>query len=264
MEMNVLNLILLIMIFFMLLAFLFVRIFFTMKYISFDVPRINSGNDVISNQDLNEIVKHYRAVFELEQYEIIFKQTDNLYSLDRGLDKKNKEIVFSKYIFNSVGYELDYILGTLWFLSQRLVKKNSLVRFYNFANNYGFVINFFLFLILFLLTLIIYLVVGVSYHGEIDNRTLMFLWNFPVLQLISFFLFFNSFILYIVLSRVKENIENTFSKEVMANFEKYFKQYSFDLKAARRYAKELPLPHNFAFKTLNLTKEKWLGPFVKN
>jgi len=264
MEMNILNLSLLIVIFFMLLAFLIVRIFFTSKYIHLDVPRINSGNDVISNHDLNEIVKHYRAVFELNNYEIIFKQTDSFYSLGRGLDKKNKEIVLSKYIFNSVGFEIDYILGTLWLLSQRLVKKNHFVRFYNFTNNYGFIINFFLFLIIFLVYLIVYVIVGVSYHGTIENKVLMFLWNYPILQLICFFLFFNSFILYAGLVRMKERIENAFLKEVMANFEKYFKEYSFDLKAARRYAREMTLPHNFSFRVSNLTKEKWLGPFVKN
>jgi hypothetical protein len=159
----------------MLFIFLAIRIYFSVKLLNHQVPLINSANDVISNKDLNQIVKQYQMVFGLQKYQIIFKETEALYNLGKGLNQYKKTITFSKIIFPSVGYELDYLIGTLWFISEKKIHKNHLVRTYDFLNRYGFNLLIIFLLIFLLLSCFIYLVVGVAYGGQVDNEVLRFL-----------------------------------------------------------------------------------------
>jgi len=261
--MGTVNLILVIVIFSLLMIYLGIKIYFTVTYQNYDLPLINSANDVISNQDLDEIVHYYQKVFHLEDYHLNYEVTENFITLGSAVKRRKKTLNFSKELFGSVGYELDYLIGTMWFVSQLANRKNHRVRFYDFTNRFGFMINFLLLLLTFLATLIIYLIGTITYDGEITNVTLNFFWTFPLFQMLSFFLFLNFFIIFYILVVLKGKLEKQYTETLNATFNQAFKPYAFDLKAARAYSMGVPTPHNLAFKTTN-TKFKWLGPFVRN
>jgi len=261
--MGTVNLILVIVIFSLLTIYLGIKIYFTVTYQNYQLPLINSANDVISNHDLDQIVHYYQGIFQLNDYQLHYELTENFLTLGSAVSRRKKTITFSKALFGSVGYELDYLLGTLWFVSQLTNRKNHRVRFYDFTNRFGFLINFILLLFGFLASLIVYLIGAITYGGEITNATLNFFWTVPLFPILSFFFFLNFFIIFYILVTLKGKLEKQYTETLNLTFNQEFKTYAFDLNVARAYSMGVPTPHNLAFKTTNM-KFKWLGPFVRN
>jgi hypothetical protein len=111
--MGTVNLILVIVIFSLLTIYLGIKIYFTVTYQNYQLPLINSANDVISNHDLDQIVHYYQGIFQLNDYQLHYELTENFLTLGSAVSRRKKTITFSKALFGSVGYELDYLLGTL-------------------------------------------------------------------------------------------------------------------------------------------------------
>jgi len=111
--MGTVNLILVVVIFSMILIYLGIKIYFTITYQNYTPPLINSANDVISNQDLDAIVHYYQTTFGLQDYQLNYEVTENFLTLGSGLKHSKKKLMFSKELFGSVGYELDYLIGTM-------------------------------------------------------------------------------------------------------------------------------------------------------
>ncbi|WP_036432070.1 hypothetical protein, partial [Mycoplasma capricolum] len=101
----------------------------TRSYLNHQVPFINSSNLVINSTDVNKVIRQFQIMFNLTDYEIIYTDTDNMIKVFKNINKNKKQIIISKRIFESVGYELDYLISRLW-ISAKQVKKDSLLKAY--------------------------------------------------------------------------------------------------------------------------------------
>ncbi|ATZ18848.1 hypothetical protein ESOMN_v1c04660 [Williamsoniiplasma somnilux] len=234
-------------------------LFFNAHYNKWLVPRINTYNDVIDSKTLNSLIEEFRLMFNLKDYEIIFSDDLKPHKLFWNLKKRQKQIIISKRIFESVGYELDYIISRIW-ISAKEINKDNKIKNYKFVTKY--ITNTLLLLIVLfylLQSLIFFYCISKNIDTIAQNSFIFFLWkNFIVAILVI--IFTSMFIInYLVAYRLKEKIELYYNYEISNLVKIVFEQFEYDFRAARTYAQQIKIPIIFIF---NQKHNKWLGPFV--
>ncbi|WP_027063137.1 hypothetical protein [Mesoplasma seiffertii] len=254
---------------FALFSLLLVYLITTRNYNHYQVPRINTYNDVIKSSDIERLLVEFKTMFNLREYEIIYTETDKYIKIFKNLNKKKKQIVISKKIFESVGYELDYLIARIW-LSAKAAQKDNKVLIYKLT-----VIIFPLILIWSILVLYVFqtttFFIGVSQHAtytsEIERgwffKAIVWLWNTKFVGFLIISLLIILIVNFLVAYRYKEIIEHEYNNEIIGLVRTVMNDFYKDFIAARTYAQDIKYPFIPLIKTANFWEQsKWLGPFV--
>ncbi|MDQ0567770.1 hypothetical protein [Mycoplasma yeatsii] len=273
MEYNLLNLVLLIINIFLLGSILMLYLFYTKTYINHRVPYINSSNNNITSTEINNIILNFKIMFNLKDYEVIYTDTEKMIKIFRNVNKSKKQIIISKRIFESTGYEIDYLISRLWISSKQIQKDNKLT----FYKTLIYIIPYTLLsliIISFTFSLFLYL------YNQITNEfnqmhssnaivssseyTLAWFWINPVSGYLCFAFVLCLFINYYISMRYKNRLEIYYNEEVTKLVKSAINEYEFDFKAARTYAQSIKLTYIPVMKIFNFWNNhyKWTGPFT--
>ncbi|SYV96000.1 Uncharacterised protein, partial [Mycoplasma putrefaciens] len=99
---------------FLLGSILILYLFCTKSYLNHTVPYINSSNNNITSTEINNLIKNFQIMFNLKEYQVIYTDTEKMIKIFKNVHKNKKQIFISKRIFESTGYELDYLISRLW------------------------------------------------------------------------------------------------------------------------------------------------------
>ncbi|WP_434343850.1 hypothetical protein V2P32_01880 [Mycoplasma sp. 06067-C1-B144P-99-0482-3] len=244
----------------------------TRSYLNHQVPFINSSNLVINSTDINKAIRQFQIIFNLTDYEIIYTDTDNMIKVFKNINKNKKQIIISKRIFESVGYELDYLISRLW-ISAKQVKKDSLLKVYRLtiltiptfliimlslfmlANLFLFIYNFFT---------NVFEVNSLNNQNNMNINFLYKLWKYMIFNYLSFSMIICLFINYYISIIIKNKIELYYNDEVSKLVSSALEMYEYDFKAARIYALNIKWTYIPVFKINNFWTNhyKWTGPFT--
>ncbi|MCK8461700.1 hypothetical protein MZO39_01520 [Mycoplasma capricolum subsp. capricolum] len=245
----------------------------TRSYLNHQVPFINSSNLVINSTDVNKVIRQFQIMFNLTDYEIIYTDTDNMIKVFKNINKNKKQIIISKRIFESVGYELDYLISRLW-ISAKQVKKDSLLKVYRLTILTIPIVLITMLSIFMLGSIFLFAYNTITNIFEVNNLTtnqnnmninfLYKLWKYMIFNYLSFSMIFYLFINYYISIIIKNKIELYYNDEVSKLVSSALEMYEYDFKAARIYALSIKWTYIPVFKINNFWTNyyKWTGPFT--
>ncbi|ASZ09314.1 hypothetical protein CK556_03090 [Mesoplasma chauliocola] len=260
-SLYIINLMLLIVNFIVLITLLFSMLYFSRAYYSYQVPRINSYNDVISSKEIERIINQFKKVYNLADYDVIYSNTESYISLFKNLNKRKKQIIISKKIFESVGYEIDYIISRLW-ISAQLKEKNNLIRGYKALLVYVPILSLVTILICLLLNCILFGYMSGRELEQLDDL-LVWLWKIPLFSILYFTAFLSLLFGYLISFKVKETIEYNYNNEMSGLVKIALEEYVQDFVSARTYSQNIRISYIPLIKSSDFWENsKWMGPFV--
>ncbi|CDZ18455.1 hypothetical protein FOY74_03045 [Mycoplasma capricolum subsp. capripneumoniae] len=245
----------------------------TRSYLNHQVPFINSSNLVINSTDVNKVIRQFQIMFNLTDYEIIYTGTDNMIKVFKSINKNKKQIIISKRIFESVGYELDYLISRLW-ISAKQVKKDSLLKAYKLTILTIPTVLIIMLSIFMLGSIFLFAYNTITNIFEVNNLTtnqnnmninfLYKLWKYMIFNYLSFSMILCLFINYYISIIIKNKIELYYNDEVSKLASSALEIYEYDFKAARIYALSIKWTYIPVFKINNFWTNhyKWTGPFT--
>ncbi|WBX36215.1 hypothetical protein [Mycoplasma capricolum] len=245
----------------------------TRSYLNHQVPFINSSNLVINSTDVNKVIRQFQIMFNLTDYEIIYTDTDNMIKVFKNINKNKKQIIISKRIFESVGYELDYLISRLW-ISAKQVKKDSLLKVYKLTILTIPTVLIIMLSIFMLGSIFLFAYNTITNIFEVNNLTtnqnnmninfLYKLWKYMIFNYLSFSMIFCLFINYYISIIIKNKIELYYNDEVSKLVSSALEMYEYDFKAARIYSLSIKWTYIPVFKINNFWTNhyKWTGPFT--
>ncbi|AOQ22267.1 hypothetical protein [Mycoplasma capricolum] len=245
----------------------------TRSYLNHQVPFINSSNLVINSTDVNKVIRQFQIMFNLTDYEIIYTGTDNMIKVFKNINKNKKQIIISKRIFESVGYELDYLISRLW-ISAKQVKKDSLLKAYKLTILTIPTVLIIMLSIFMLGSIFLFVYNTITNIFEVNNLTtnqnnmninfLYKLWKYMIFNYLSFSMILCLFINYYISIIIKNKIELYYNDEVSKLASSALEIYEYDFKAARIYALSIKWTYIPVFKINNFWTNhyKWTGPFT--
>ncbi|AJK51620.1 hypothetical protein FOY66_03060 [Mycoplasma capricolum subsp. capripneumoniae] len=245
----------------------------TRSYLNHQVPFINSSNLVINSTDVNKVIRQFQIMFNLTDYEIIYTGTDNMIKVFKNINKNKKQIIISKRIFESVGYELDYLISRLW-ISAKQVKKDSLLKAYKLTILTIPTVLIIMLSIFMLGSIFLFAYNTITNIFEVNNLTtnqnnmninfLYKLWKYMIFNYLSFSMILCLFINYYISIIIKNKIELYYNDEVSKLASSALEIYEYDFKAARIYALSIKWTYIPVFKINNFWTNhyKWTGPFT--
>ncbi|AUF83672.1 hypothetical protein CXP39_02585 [Mesoplasma syrphidae] len=254
---------------FALFSILFVYLVTTKSYNSYQVPRISTYNDVIKSSDIERLLIEFKTMFNLGDYDIIYSETDKYVKIFKNLNKRKKKIIISKKIFESVGYELDYLIARIW-LSAKTTQKDNKVLIYKLTVIIFPVILVWSILILYILQTGVFFT-GINYHATYTNeaekswliKTIVWLWKTKFIGFLMISFLTILVVDFLVAYRYKEIIENEYNNEIIGLVKTVMEDFYKDFIAARTYAQDIKYPFVPILKTATFWEQsKWLGPFV--
>ncbi|WP_434342400.1 hypothetical protein [Mycoplasma capricolum] len=245
----------------------------TRSYLNHHVPFINSSNLVINSTDVNKVIRQFQIMFNLTDYEIIYTDTDNMIRVFKNINKNKNQIIISKRIFESVGYELDYLISRLW-ISAKQVKKDSLLKVYRLTILTIPTVLIIMLSIFMLGSIFLFAYNTITNIFEVNNLTtnqnnmninfLYKLWKYMIFNYLSFSMILCLFINYYISIIIKNKIELYYNDEVSKLVSSALEMYEYDFKAARIYALSIKWTYIPVFKINNFWTNhyKWTGPFT--
>ncbi|PPE06790.1 hypothetical protein [Mesoplasma corruscae] len=261
--MNYLNLFLLILNFTGFIVLSFIYVYFTKQYYTYEVPRINSYNDVISNKQIEYFIEKLKEIYNLQGYNVVYESTSKYVRLFKNV-KKNNKIVISKRIFESVGYEIDYLMSRIWLSDKKINRKKGITAYKISLKLIPICILIFMFII-FIFQFVVFIIMQGSdvETGRLKSSFLYFFWQYPVLSICFLFFIFLLLMNYFWSMTLKLKVERNYTFECAKIINEYFNEFKNDFQAARTYSIAFKLsfmpiykPHNF------WESSKWVGPFV--
>ncbi|WP_338970508.1 hypothetical protein [Spiroplasma endosymbiont of Labia minor] len=225
-----------------------------------NVLPINSADDNISTSRIQEIISKAKMYFNISHVNVIYAESNNI-SLMHSYDRKNNKLLIPKILFSSVGYEIDWILGYMWYAS-KIIHKNKQFILYN--SIYKFIIPI-LFSLLLIVSGIAIIIVGFyisnpSFYADSDE--LQFLFKYQVFSIISLILCMIYFLLVVAPVNWKENMEFNFESEIRTFINNVLSDFKTDFIAARQFAHEIKQFYLPSFiKTNKVSDYKYLGVF---
>ncbi|WP_434338158.1 hypothetical protein [Mycoplasma capricolum] len=245
----------------------------TRSYLNHQVPFINSSNLVINSTDVNKVIRQFQIMFNLTDFEIIYTGTDNMIKVFKNINKNKKQIIISKRIFESVGYELDYLISRLW-ISAKQVKKDNLLKAYKLTILTIPTVLIIMLSIFMLGSIFLFAYNTITNIFEVNNLTtnqnnmninfLYKLWKYMIFNYLSFSMILCLFINYYISIIIKNKIELYYNDEVSKLVSSALEMYEYDFKAARIYALSIKWTYIPVFKINNFWTNhyKWTGPFT--
>ncbi|QVK09030.1 hypothetical protein [Mycoplasma mycoides] len=273
MNFSLVNFVLLIINLLMIFLILLIYLITTRSYLNHQVPFINSSNLVINSTDINKAIRQFQIMFNLTDYQIIYTDTDNMIKVFKNINKNKKQIIISKRIFESVGYELDYLISRLW-ISAKQIKKDNLLKAYRLTLLTIPTLLITLLSLSMLINLFLFVYNVITDNFQISNLTnnqnnmninfLYKLWKYMIFNYLSFSLIICLFINYYISIIIKNKIELYYNDEVSKLVSSSLEMYEYDFKAARIYALNIKWTYIPVFKINNFWTNhyKWTGPFT--
>ncbi|AEM68755.1 hypothetical protein [Mycoplasma putrefaciens] len=270
---NWLNLLLLVINVFLLGSILILYLFCTKSYLNHTVPYINSSNNNITSTEINNLIKNFQIMFNLKEYQVIYTDTEKMIKIFKNVHKNKKQIFISKRIFESTGYELDYLISRLWISAKQIQKDNKLTTYKTLIYTIPYTL-FFLITVSFIFSVFLYIYHRSNTNFMIDNTSndrisqfefvLLWLWINPISSYLCFAFLMCLFVTYYLSIRYKQKLEIYYNDEVTKLVKTTISEYEFDFKAARTYAQSIKLSYIPVMKVFNFWTNhyKWTGPFT--
>ncbi|WP_338985427.1 hypothetical protein [Spiroplasma endosymbiont of Diplazon laetatorius] len=254
--------VLLIFLVFSLISFITIRIYNSYVMNKVVVHEINSADSNISSSKIDSIISKFKIYLRAEDLQITYGETENYCRVNQMLSKRKKQINIPKWIMPSVGYELDYILASIWF-NTKLYQKDSEIRKLNMIIKW---IPMFLYIIYFstmIISFVIYFLNTDAIIAENPSNFLMFIFSKPIFEFICITAYITIMTLVFFSNQLKSKLEEKYEREIFQFVKNECESYKTDISAARVYAREFNKLDfkifKFNAKTQNL---KFFGPFT--
>ncbi|QBQ07495.1 hypothetical protein SGLAD_v1c02960 [Spiroplasma gladiatoris] len=240
-----------------------IKIFDTFIYSNAKIININSADINISTSKINEIISKFLEHLKIDDLKVIYGDHNSYIRVTKMLNKNKKQIDIPKWIMPSVGYELDYLLGSIWY-SSKIYQKDKYVKRFNLIAQVLPTFFIFAYLLFFVLNIILiilnkYVLSSADYYGSIFE----FLGKYFILDMfvIILFIFYISSLYFA--TKQKINIETLYERDIVKFVDENCVGYKSDIGAARVHSIKIDklFFNTFMFnkKTSNM---KFLGPFT--
>jgi hypothetical protein len=241
-------------------AFLVMRVVFTIVMLRQVTPEIKGPDNNISTAKLEIMIKKALAFFDITDWHVVQSQSEEYFSIANAINHKTKTINITKFNFPSVGYEIDNLLGNIFYAAGVLKKEKSFGRFIILVN---VVVPVFraLFYFFTFLQLTLYVIFKVDNLTIYQNIFLFKIMDWNMLFYIALAAAILSLIFSTFVYGAKESMEVKYEFAIAPFISQYCTEYSQDIVAARTFAlawKTNIMPV-FARKASAL---KYFGPFV--
>ncbi|ASP28580.1 transmembrane protein [Spiroplasma corruscae] len=241
------------------------KLIYTFLYSRYQIMEINSPDSNISTSKIEEIIQNLKTYLKATDLNIEYANKDSYQRIYQMLNKRQKTIQIPKWFMPSVGYELDYIIASIWY-NVKLYQKDKYIKKFNFIS---VIMPLFLSIIYYLfvfLSFLLYLINYFIFTNPVDliaNPIMNFLISYPIIQIICITSFLVLLINIFYVNRLKSILEAKFEIEIIAFVDQYCTSYKHDISAARVYSNNIQRINlkifRFNSKTSNM---KFLGPFT--
>ncbi|WP_031543015.1 hypothetical protein [Mesoplasma photuris] len=256
--------------FIIILAILMMYVISTRNYHILQVPKISTYNDVIDSKSIYLLLEEFKAMYNLKGYEIDYTETDHNIKIFKNMKKRQKKIVISKRIHESVGYEIDYLVSRIWICAKQNSKDSKVISYRIFC---GFVPYLLLGLTITAFALSgLVLFYGISNFIDINSeqhasdfgKFIYWLWINPIQNYLVMVFMMMQLINYYFCYRLKEIIEQEYTRETAGLIKNSLPDFYRDYGAARTYANDIKVPFILVIKGSNFWPHgfKWTGPFT--
>lgn len=248
-----------------LVAILMRKLFNFTEYSKLNVVEINSADQNISSAKVAEMIKKFLLYLDIRENElkVNYESTETYSRVFSMLNRKRKEITIPKWVLPSVGYEIDYLLASIWY-NVKLFKKDKGVRRMQLVAHIFPIIFIFTYYLLLTLVFILFLTrTFIMPEAEFKTSFLFTIANWKILEVTNLAFF----ILYIICefysTKIKMLLEINYERSIIKFVDEELIGYKNDISAARVFALQVRKMNYDSFrinaKTSNL---KYLGPFV--
>jgi hypothetical protein len=253
---NISTLILLVLI----LSLIFMRVIFTVIMYKTETPSIKSADNNISTTTFERIANSLKERLGLSEWNILQNSNDEYNSVANCVNHKKKVISITKFLVPSVGYEIDNLLGTIWFASKLINNDKKFTRFTLALNVFNLMFEI-LFYVSALLQFALWFVYKYDVMIVINSSLLFYIKSHSVLFFTSLAILIVASFIQVLIYGSKNSIEELYEREISAFVSSECREFSQDIVAARTFAlnwKPILVPV-FARKASSL---RYLGPFV--
>ncbi|AGR41950.1 hypothetical protein [Spiroplasma diminutum] len=239
-----------------------IRLYNTFSLSKVIVHEINSADSNISSSKVESIIERFKIYLRAEELNIIYGETENYYRVNQMLNKRKKQITIPKWIMPSVGYELDYILASIWY-NTKLIQKDKDIRKLEWIVKWFPIFLNLIYILSFLAAIVFLFLDKDSIIKSNPSKFLIFLFNMPVFELISITTFLLIVILMFFTNSLKSILEEKYEMEIIHFVNNECESYKKDISVARVYSKSF---NKLDFKIFRInmktTNLKFVGPFT--
>ncbi|AXK51436.1 hypothetical protein [Spiroplasma alleghenense] len=239
-----------------------VRLYFTLYHNKMEVPVIKSADINISSSKIDEMIRLFQIYSNCADLKVVYERQNSYIKTFCNLNRKKKLIIIPTITINSVGYEIDYILGRIWTAAKIYNKNPNIMNYRRLTIIYPifFKIVYYAFLVF---SIILFILSKVDYENIIlSNSFLFFLYRIPILSITTIAAFLGLIILFVMAQNSKINLEDYYEMEVSVFVKDQLVGYQSDYLAARVYSRSIPYLQipimKFSRSTDNI---KYFGPF---
>ncbi|AUM62486.1 hypothetical protein [Spiroplasma monobiae] len=226
------------------------------------VHEINSADSNISSGKIESIIAKFKTYLRAEELNISYGENENYLRVNQMLNKKHKTIAIPKWIMPSVGYELDYILASIWF-NTKLFQKDSEIKKFQLIIKWIPLLLHLVYYITIVISFLLYFLNKEEIVQSTGSKFLIFIFEKPVFELIAVTSFLAIVIVIFASNNLKMRLEEKYEMEIIQFVKNECESYKKDISAARIYSKEFGKIDfkifKFNAKTSNL---KFVGPFT--
>ncbi|WP_339021443.1 hypothetical protein [Spiroplasma endosymbiont of Atherix ibis] len=245
-----------------LITLITIRIFNTFSLNRIVIHEINSADNNISSSKIDALIAKFKVYLKIEELNISYGETESYYRINQMLSKRKKQITIPKWIMPSVGYELDYILASIWF-NAKLYQRDKEIKKIQLILKWIPLFLYIVYFLTFILSFVIYFLDKQSIIQATSSKLLIFIFSKPLFELIAIIVFLAIIILIFSSNILKIRLEEKYEKEIISFVKNECESYKMDISAARIYAKSFNKLDfkifRFNAKTSNL---KFVGPFT--
>ncbi|AUB31370.1 hypothetical protein [Spiroplasma floricola] len=245
-----------------LISLIIIRIFNTFSLNRIAIHEINSADSNISSSKIDSIIQKFKVYLKIEELNISYGETESYYRINQMLNKRKKQITIPKWIMPSVGYELDYILASIWF-NAKLFQKDRDIKKMQLILKWIPLFLYIVYFSTFILSFVIYFLNKEAIIQATSSKFLIFIFSKPLMELISLTVFLSIVILIFSSNILKIRLEEKYENEIIGFVKNECESYKMDISAARIYAKEF---NKLDFKIFRINAKtsnlKFVGPFT--
>ncbi|ARU92046.1 transmembrane protein [Spiroplasma clarkii] len=241
------------------------KIFNFFDYSKVEVAEINSADKNISSARVEEIIKAFMNYLGItqDQLKINYETGESYTKIFTMLNRRKKVINIPKWVMPSVGYELDYLLASIWYNAKLFKKDKGIRRMQIIAHTLPLVAGCIYVLALCLAITLLFVKVLIMNEIDFESSFLSIIYKIKILETICL-VFYAIYLLCEVNSlQIKFLLESNYERNIVKFVDEELTGYKSDITAARLYAVQIKKMHfdsfRFNSKTSNL---KFLGPFV--
>lgn len=256
------NLILLIILGLMFVLLLAIRAVNTLTYMKLNVPEIKSADINISTSKIATLIEGFTNFLGVSDLKIEYGTSEDYCKPFKMLNRKTNQVNIPKWVMPSVGYELDYLFGSIW-LNAMLYKKDKDLNKFRILMNVFPIVGRMFFYFGFIVAITLYVIYQVDFTVITTNEFLNGLYKIPVIQFFGISGFLLVVSSHMVVNNFKINLESKYERSITKFVEQECSGYKSDVVAARFYAIQFQKVSFSIFKGSKQTRYiKFLGPFV--